>query len=390
MRRQPRREPAVSIPPGRERPSLRYRRLGGGYRREDVEAALEELRLALGQLDDDVQSLRARNRELEDELAHARGELESVQGRELELARLMSSALARAAEIEQDAEARAREVLAAAEESALRLRAEASRRVEQSSAQFNELLRVKDKLLDAMRGVLSDFDQAITRIERGERLFPGSGERREPEPPAAAEREPSPAFESPPPEPPEAAAPQPRPRPEPPLAAVPPPATAAAGEPATGPGARPRETESPPALAPAPVPAPPAAPGPAAGSGSSDAPPTLTPVPPPVSQLRQPVPAASGSDTQLFETRVEIEAGPFADFASLSAFERALAHLPKVEDVYVRRLADERALIELTLSEPTELLATMRDALSYAIDVRSTSPARLVLDVRTGTAAGLG
>ena len=34
-----------------QRPPLRYRRLGGGYRKEDVEFALAELRLTLRQLD---------------------------------------------------------------------------------------------------------------------------------------------------------------------------------------------------------------------------------------------------------------------------------------------------------------------------------------------------
>jgi hypothetical protein len=78
---------------------------------------------------------------------------------------------------------------------------------------------------------------------------------------------------------------------------------------------------------------------------------------------------------------VELDVGPFADFAALSAFERSLVHLAKVEDVYVRRLADDRALIELTLSEPAPLLQTMRETLPYSIDVRSANRTRLVVNV---------
>ena len=110
--------------------------------------------------------------------------------------------------------------------------------------------------------------------------------------------------------------------------------------------------------------------------------------PPPARAPAPPVPAASGADDPVFETHVELDAGPFADFASLSAFERALAHLSRVDDVYVRRLADDRALIELTLSEPAALLATMRDSLPYQLDVKSATRSSLVLNVYAHSAAG--
>jgi len=94
----------------------------------------------------------------------------------------------------------------------------------------------------------------------------------------------------------------------------------------------------------------------------------------------RPTQAAGGEET-VFDARVELDAGPFSDFAALSAFERSLAHLPKVEDVYVRRLADDRALIELTLSEPAPLLDTMRASLPYSLDVRSASHNKIVVNV---------
>src|SRR4051812_32634486 len=236
----------MSAPDRYQRPPLRYKRFGGGYRREGVEFALAELRLTLRQLGNDLEALRDPNRDPGSELPTARNEIESFRGKEHELSQAMASALRRAAEIEEGAQARAREIIAQAEEAAMRIRSEASRRIEDSSTQFNELLRLKDNLLDAMRSVVGDFDQAISRVERGEQLFPGvmqavPGEvaPAPPAPPPAMEPWPQPveaARETPaepvpaqpfvaPPEaipapPPAAVAPPP---PPPPPAAVPPP-----------------------------------------------------------------------------------------------------------------------------------------------------------------------
>jgi cell division septum initiation protein DivIVA len=163
----------VSIPDGFQHPPLRYKRFGGGYRREDVEVALSELGLTLRQLGQDLESLRVRNHELEGELATARSEIDSYRAKENELWQTMSAALRGAADIAGGAAARAREIVAQAEEEALRLHAEASPRLEDSNARFTELQRLKDNLLEAMRGVVGDFGQAITRVERGEQLFPG-------------------------------------------------------------------------------------------------------------------------------------------------------------------------------------------------------------------------
>src|SRR5947207_4306958 len=94
---------SMSAPDRYQRPPLRYKRFGGGYRREDVEFALAELRLTLRQLDNDLESLRDRNRDLEGELQTARHEIENFRGKEHELSQTMASALRRAAEIEEGA-----------------------------------------------------------------------------------------------------------------------------------------------------------------------------------------------------------------------------------------------------------------------------------------------
>jgi hypothetical protein len=296
----------LSLRDGYEHTQLRYRRVGGGYRREDVEFAIGELRLTLRRLDADLTWMRDRNHELEGELGSARDEIEAFRGKEEEFARMMAAALRGAVEIEEAANKRALEIVEEAKEAAMRIRAEATRRIEESGSQFNQLLRLKDRLIDAMRRTVVDFDQAIMRVERGE---PG-------EPEAVAESR----------------------------------AERSEEEPATPP---------------------PPAPSLAAG-------PSLTPVPSP-----EPDPKDA-----LFETRVELDAGPFSDFVALSAFERSLARLPEIENVHVRRLADERALIELTLSEPAPLMQTMRDSLPYSLELRSGDRSRLVVDVSARSAAG--
>ena len=347
----------MSMPDGSQRPPLRYRRFGGGYRREDVEFALAEMRLTLRQLDNDLTSLHDRNRELEGELARTRSEIEAFRAKEQELWQTMSIALRRAEEIEEGATARAREIVAQAEEAAARIRAEASSRIEDTRAQFNELQRLKDSLLEEMRRVVGDFDHAISEVGRREQRFPGVMQD------AAGEARPEPGEE--------AASPA--------EAAIPP------AEPAS--------------VGPAPVEPPVSAPG-VSGSVSAAAPPPdrdsisiPAAPPPPVTPLPVSPPPVSppppvAQEEPVFEARLELDAGPFSDFAALSAFERALGHLPEVEEVYVRRLADDRALIELTLNRASPLLQTMRESMPYAIDVRSASRSKIVVNVSVQTPAG--
>jgi hypothetical protein len=54
----------------------------------------------------------------------------------------------------------------------------------------------------------------------------------------------------------------------------------------------------------------------------------------------------------------------------------------------VRRLADDRALIELTLNKAAPLVQRMRESLPYVLDVRSTSRSKIVVNVSVQTPAG--
>jgi hypothetical protein len=95
----------------------------------------------------------------------------------------------------------------------------------------------------------------------------------------------------------------------------------------------------------------------------------------PAPEARRPV------ERQLYPRLVELDAGPFTDFAELSAFERSLARLPNVEDVHIRNFGDDRAAIELTLSEETPIVHELRRHLPYRVAVTSRADNRLTLDV---------
>src|SRR3989442_5671267 len=186
-----RRSPGLAALEKFARPTLR-RALGGGYRREDVEFALAELRLTLRQLDNDLESLGDRNRELESELVVARSEIEGYRSKELELNDQISAAIRRACEIEEKAQARAREIIGDAEEIARRARLELHKQIEDTSNHFDELLRRKEGLLEAMLGVVGDFDQAIARVELAELLPAATAASALPAP--APQPEPAPAV----------------------------------------------------------------------------------------------------------------------------------------------------------------------------------------------------
>jgi hypothetical protein len=221
-------------PQSESRAHLRYRRVGGGYRADDVEQTLTGLRRTVRRLESELEELRARAAALEADLAVARVDLETHRTGSPDLAQALEEALRRAAEIEELAHESARQIVAAAEERAASVAA------------------------------------------------------------------------------PEAGAP-------------------------------------------------------AAEPGPDDWPPQI----------------------QVFETRLELDAGPFADSDALSAFERSLAGISCVDDVYVRSLAEGRAAIEVILVEPTRLVPLLRESLPYDLHVRGAAPASLVLDVRQPSAAAL-
>ena len=72
----------MSDVPAAELPVLRYGRLGGGYRREDVEAALATLLVNVRTVEKKLEELRQRSVELEEELQSKEHALAAYRARE--------------------------------------------------------------------------------------------------------------------------------------------------------------------------------------------------------------------------------------------------------------------------------------------------------------------
>jgi hypothetical protein len=116
-----------------------------------------------------------------------------------------------------------------------------------------------------------------------------------------------------------------------------------------------------------PAPAPPP-PTPAAGHATF-------PVPPP---------AVPSAESTLFSGHVAIHAGPFEDIGTLAQFEQALRAVPHAEEVAVRKLKDQRAVVDLQLAAEVPLVFELRRASERTFDVDQVGEGRLDLTVHTG------
>jgi hypothetical protein len=116
-----------------------------------------------------------------------------------------------------------------------------------------------------------------------------------------------------------------------------------------------------------PLPAPPP-PTPAAGHATF-------PVPPP---------AAPSAESTLFSGHVAIHAGPFEDITTLAQFEQALRIVPHAEEVAVRKLKDQRAVVDLQLAAEVPLVFELRRASERTFDVEHVGEGRLDLTMHTG------
>lgn len=127
------------------------------------------------------------------------------------------------------------------------------------------------------------------------------------------------------------------------------------------------------AAAPAFTPAPAFAPGP---------PPA--PAPAPVAAATA-VPAAPGAaDHELFSGQVTVDAGPFTDIATLSAFEQALGQVPGTKDVYVRGFEGSRALIDVVLGSSVALGTELRRSVQVDFSLVTTGPQSVSITIDGG------
>ena len=94
----------------------------------------------------------------------------------------------------------------------------------------------------------------------------------------------------------------------------------------------------------------------------------------------EPAAAASGGNG-VFAGRVEVEVGPFEDFAQLVGFEDAAGQIAATSEISVKRFASGRATLEMQLDGPVELLRELEERAPFEFTVRDTRNDRVVLDV---------
>lgn len=239
----------------------------------------------------------------------------------------------------------------------------------------DDRLTALEEQLDALRGYGAELQASAGRLLEAYRRALAEAER--PSAPAPAPPAPAPAVQAPAPPPPvppmPAVPPVPAPAPDPAVRA---PihdhraqdeimarfiaAQHASREPSVS---IPEPSDAPFPAAPTPAVQPPTGPIYLNLAGTVPAPPAAAPTPIPT-PTAAPAPAsvaahAVGALDQRYVGAVSIDAGPFTDISSLSAFEQAVARVPGVRDVYVRGFQGQRAVIDVDLGTPTALVSEL-------------------------------
>lgn len=106
----------------------------------------------------------------------------------------------------------------------------------------------------------------------------------------------------------------------------------------------------------------------------------------PAAPMPEAVPAQSNGHSKsaaagLFEGCIEVEIGPFGDFAQLVGFEDAARGIDATSEISIVRFSDGRATLEMTLREPVELLDELERRCDLDFRVRDDRDGRIVLDV---------
>ena len=86
----------------------------------------------------------------------------------------------------------------------------------------------------------------------------------------------------------------------------------------------------------------------------------------------------------VYAGEVEIEIGPFRDFAQLAGFEDAVAGIRGASRIKVKRFSEGRATVSMSLEGPVELLRALEERTPFDFVVRDTRRNGIVLDVTEG------
>jgi hypothetical protein len=87
------------------------------------------------------------------------------------------------------------------------------------------------------------------------------------------------------------------------------------------------------------------------------------------------------AETTVSPTRVTVRAHPIRNYSTLATFEQQIAAIDFVDDVYVASFGDSVAELDLTLQRPAPLTAHLRKVVGHDVDIDSTDPSHIVLDL---------
>lgn len=90
-------------------------------------------------------------------------------------------------------------------------------------------------------------------------------------------------------------------------------------------------------------------------------------------------PAAVEDDASAEIRNIAVTAGPFTDIAMTPVVENAFRRIPGVQQVALRELKDNQALIDVTVAPRVALIAGLRKTLTIAFDVVDSSEDALVI-----------
>ena len=81
------------------------------------------------------------------------------------------------------------------------------------------------------------------------------------------------------------------------------------------------------------------------------------------------------------DPRVSVDVGPFEDFAQLVSFEDAANAIGATGEISIRRFSEGRAQIDVSLSEPVDILRELEERCDLQFKVRSRRDGEIILDV---------
>ncbi len=135
-----------------------------GYRRSEVDSAKMRSDLRIEQLEFELSNMTQRASSMQIEIRDLYSRIDDLRERENSLSASLDEMRARRDQIDRDSEARARQVILAAEERSATLKTEGLRQVGELQRQVEQLLGMRSGLTHALQRLSEDIAGAMARV----------------------------------------------------------------------------------------------------------------------------------------------------------------------------------------------------------------------------------